>query len=51
MFYQDTDASPENANDGALVYMHGGGYTVGTGDEFERGLRIVAEESKTTVSA
>lgn len=30
---------------GALVYMHGGGYTVGTVDEFENGLRVVAEES------
>ncbi|OCF32246.1 hypothetical protein I316_06161 [Kwoniella heveanensis BCC8398] len=36
---------PSKHNGGALVYMHGGGYTVGTGDEFERGLRIVAEES------
>ncbi|GAA6029934.1 hypothetical protein JCM8097_009176 [Rhodosporidiobolus ruineniae] len=30
---------------GALIYFHGGGYTVGSVDEFERGLRIVAEES------
>lgn len=29
----------------ALVYFHGGGYTVGTVDEFENGLRILAEES------
>lgn len=29
----------------ALVYMHGGGYTVGSVDEFENGLRILAEES------
>jgi acetyl esterase/lipase len=28
---------------GALIYFHGGGYTVGTVDEFENGLRIVAE--------
>ncbi|WVW85932.1 hypothetical protein I302_107970 [Kwoniella bestiolae CBS 10118] len=40
---------PTTHNGGALVYMHGGGYTVGTGDEFERGLRIVAEESNTQV--
>jgi hypothetical protein len=30
---------------GALIYFHGGGYTVGTVDEFENGLRQVAEES------
>jgi acetyl esterase/lipase len=30
---------------GALVYFHGGGYTVGSVDEFENGLRLVAEES------
>ncbi|KAH7234834.1 Alpha/Beta hydrolase protein [Fusarium redolens] len=29
----------------ALIYFHGGGYTVGSVDEFENGLRIVAEES------
>ncbi|KAK8844793.1 hypothetical protein IAR55_006643 [Kwoniella newhampshirensis] len=36
---------PNNAGDAALVYMHGGGYTVGAADDFERGLRIIAEES------
>ena len=29
----------------ALIYFHGGGYTVGSVDEFENGLRLVAEES------
>ncbi|KAF2660619.1 hypothetical protein K491DRAFT_765353 [Lophiostoma macrostomum CBS 122681] len=29
----------------ALVYMHGGGYTVGSVDEFENGLGFLAEES------
>lgn len=29
----------------ALVYMHGGGYTVGSVDEFENGLRLIAEAS------
>ncbi|EXK28949.1 hypothetical protein FOMG_14803 [Fusarium oxysporum f. sp. melonis 26406] len=29
----------------ALIYFHGGGYTVGSVDEFENDLRIVAEES------
>jgi acetyl esterase/lipase len=28
---------------GALVYFHGGGYTVGNVDEFENGLKGVAE--------
>ncbi|KAL7619561.1 hypothetical protein AAE478_010102 [Parahypoxylon ruwenzoriense] len=27
----------------ALIYFHGGGYTVGSVDEFENGLRILAE--------
>jgi acetyl esterase/lipase len=30
---------------GALIYFHGGGYTVGSVDEFENGLRLLAEES------
>ena len=30
---------------GALVYMHGGGWTVGTLDQFEAPMRIFAEES------
>jgi acetyl esterase/lipase len=29
---------------GALIYFHGGGYSVGSVEEFENGLRIVAEE-------
>ncbi|KAL4744657.1 hypothetical protein BDW72DRAFT_199370 [Aspergillus terricola var. indicus] len=29
----------------ALIYFHGGGYTVGTGDEFENGCRILAEKA------
>jgi hypothetical protein len=29
----------------ALIYFHGGGYSVGNVEEFENGLRIVAEES------
>ncbi|KAI1807427.1 Alpha/Beta hydrolase protein [Daldinia bambusicola] len=27
----------------ALIYLHGGGYTVGSVDEFENGLRLLAE--------
>lgn len=29
----------------ALIYFHGGGYTVGSVDEFKNGLRLLAEES------
>ncbi|KAF2146996.1 uncharacterized protein K452DRAFT_314249 [Aplosporella prunicola CBS 121167] len=29
----------------ALVYFHGGGYTVGSVDEFENGLRLLAEKA------
>ncbi|KAK9776065.1 putative Alpha/beta hydrolase fold-3 domain-containing protein [Seiridium cardinale] len=29
----------------AMVYMHGGGYTVGSVDEFENGLRLLAEKA------
>jgi acetyl esterase/lipase len=36
---------------GALIYFHGGGYTVGTVDEFENGLRIVVDESGVQVYA
>jgi acetyl esterase/lipase len=35
----------------ALVYIHGGGYTVGSVDEFENGLRLLAEESGIQVYA
>ncbi|KAF9876822.1 alpha beta hydrolase fold-3 domain protein [Colletotrichum karsti] len=35
----------DDGDSAALVYMHGGGYTVGSVDEFENGLRIVAENS------
>lgn len=36
---------------GALIYFHGGGYTVGSVDEFENGLRLLAEEACVQVSA
>lgn len=29
----------------ALIYFHGGGFSIGSVDEFENGLRLVAEES------
>ncbi|KAI5282790.1 hypothetical protein KEM52_003597, partial [Ascosphaera acerosa] len=35
----------------ALVYFHGGGWTVGSVDEFENGLRILAEEAGVQVYA
>ncbi|RDW58964.1 alpha/beta hydrolase [Aspergillus mulundensis] len=38
---------PLNAQDltPALIYFHGGGYTVGSGDEFENGCRMLAEKA------
>jgi acetyl esterase/lipase len=33
----------------ALVYMHGGGYTIGSVDEFENGLRLLAEKANMVV--
>lgn len=44
--YPERGAShQQNGEAGALVYFHGGGYTVGSVDEFENGLRLLAEES------
>ena len=36
---------------GGLIYFHGGGYTVGSIDEFENGLRLLAEVSSLRVYA
>lgn len=41
----------KNGQAGALVYFHGGGYTVGSVDEFENGLRLLAEESGVQVTS
>lgn len=30
---------------GALIYFHGGGYTVGSVDEFENGLRLIRKRA------
>jgi acetyl esterase/lipase len=52
VFYPKSGEGKRKAGDAAaLVYFHGGGYTVGTVDEFENGLRIVAEESSVQVYA
>jgi acetyl esterase/lipase len=40
----------KNGEAGALIYFHGGGYTVGSVDEFENGLRLLAEEAGVLVS-
>jgi len=40
----------KNGEAAALVYFHGGGYTVGSVDEFENGLRLLAEESGVQVT-
>ncbi|KAJ9621907.1 hypothetical protein H2203_006787 [Taxawa tesnikishii (nom. ined.)] len=41
----------KNGQAAALIYFHGGGYTVGSVDEFENGLRLLAEESGVQVYA
>ena len=41
----------QNKTAGALIYFHGGGYTVGSVDEFENGLRLLAEGSALQVYA
>ena len=52
VFYPKSGEGKRKAGDAAaLVYFHGGGYTVGTVDGFENGLRIVAEESSVQVYA
>ncbi|NEB93959.1 alpha/beta hydrolase [Streptomyces bauhiniae] len=38
-----TPSEPAGSPCGALVYIHGGGFTVGTLDEFELPMRILAE--------
>ncbi|OKL55553.1 hypothetical protein UA08_09162 [Talaromyces atroroseus] len=47
LFYPRTIVEDRKERSGkkvaALVYMHGGGYTVGSVDEFENGLRLIAE--------
>ncbi|KAK4184239.1 hypothetical protein QBC35DRAFT_525651 [Podospora australis] len=41
----------EKGECGALIYMHGGGYTIGSVDEWENSLRFVAEVSGCQVYA
>ncbi|KAI9692747.1 MAG: hypothetical protein M1820_009390 [Bogoriella megaspora] len=43
LFYPKEVVQKSRKNAAALVYMHGGGYTVGSVDEFENGLRLIAE--------
>jgi acetyl esterase/lipase len=38
-----TPTSPTSAPSGAFVYLHGGGFTYGTLDEFEVPMRLIAE--------
>jgi acetyl esterase/lipase len=52
VFYPKSGQGKKDAGEAAaLIYFHGGGYTVGTVDEFENGLRILAEESGCQVYA
>ncbi len=45
LFYPKALVDAKDKKVAAPVYMHGGGYTVGSVDEFENGLRLVAENS------
>ncbi|TBU35926.1 alpha/beta hydrolase fold-domain-containing protein [Dichomitus squalens] len=52
VFYPKSGEQYRKSGDaGALVYMHGGGYTVGCVDDFEHGLRTLAEASACQVYA
>lgn len=52
IFYPLSGRERQRARDAAaLIYFHGGGYTVGTVDEFENGCRLLAEESSVQVYA
>lgn len=45
-------SAPKGSKDAAaLIYFHGGGYTVGSVDEFENGLRLLAEASGVQIYA
>ena len=46
VFYPKSGAEKKRMGaSSALVYFHGGGYTVGSVDEFENGPRLLAEKS------
>jgi acetyl esterase/lipase len=52
VFYPSTGEQKRKSGDAAaLIYFYGGGYTIGTVDEFENGLRVLAEESGAQVYA
>ncbi len=40
-----TPTNPTSVPSGALVYIHGGGFTYGTLDEFEVPMRLIAERA------
>ncbi|KAI5309919.1 hypothetical protein KEM55_002128 [Ascosphaera atra] len=52
VLYPESGREKQKAGESAaLVYFHGGGYSVGSADEFENPLRILAEESGVQVYA
>lgn len=51
LFYPQSVVDGKKTDAAALIYFHGGGYTVGSVDEFENGLRILAEEADAVVSS
>ncbi|KAF2036032.1 alpha/beta-hydrolase [Setomelanomma holmii] len=52
VFYPSSgSAARQKGESEALIYSHGGGYTVGSVDEFENGLRLLAKSSGVQYSA
>lgn len=50
LFYRKNVIGGKKTDVAALIYFHGSGYTVGSVDEFENVLRILAEEAVAVVS-
>ena len=52
VLYPSTGEDKRKSNKaGGLIYFHGGGYTIGSVDEFENGLRMLAEQSGVQIYA
>ena len=52
VLYPSTGEDNRKSNKaGGLIYFHGGGYTIGSVDEFENGLRMLAEHSAVQIYA
>ncbi|KAI5291028.1 hypothetical protein KEM54_006621 [Ascosphaera aggregata] len=51
LYPKSGEAARDKGEAAALIYFHGGGYTVGSVDEFENGLRILAEAAGVQIYA